>query len=152
MDAKNAGNLTAAADGLFFTADDGIHGFELWKTDGTATWMVADINPGPSDSFPTSLVNIDGVILFSANDGEVGSELWRSDGREAGTYRIQDINVGIGSSRPANFTRSGDLVYFTADDGVHGNELWAMPLSAIRNRQISPVQPPVIAPIVVPPR
>jgi ELWxxDGT repeat protein len=39
---------------LFFQANDGVDGAELWKTDGTGsgTKQVKDINSGPSSSFP----------------------------------------------------------------------------------------------------
>ncbi len=47
-------NLTNVNGTLFFEADDGTHGFELWKSDGTAggTVMVKDIDPGASQLLP----------------------------------------------------------------------------------------------------
>ena len=42
--------LTAVGNTLYFRADDGINGSELWKSDGTAsgTVMVKDIDSGSS--------------------------------------------------------------------------------------------------------
>src|SRR5262249_39199207 len=44
--------LTNAGGTLFFSADDGSHGKELWKSDGTAagTVMIKDITPGAAGS------------------------------------------------------------------------------------------------------
>jgi len=62
---------------LFFRANDGTNGSELWKSDGTdaGTVMVKDINPAGSSS-PADLVDVSGTLFFSANDGTNGDELW----------------------------------------------------------------------------
>src|SRR6516225_6711661 len=41
----------------FFAASDGVHGMELWKSNGTGagTVLVKDIRPGSSDSYPGAL-------------------------------------------------------------------------------------------------
>jgi ELWxxDGT repeat protein len=46
---SNLDYLTAFGDTLYFIADDGVSGYELWKSDGTAegTERVIDLNPGP---------------------------------------------------------------------------------------------------------
>jgi trimeric autotransporter adhesin len=44
--------LTDVSGTLYFSANDGTHGTELWKYDGTNTTLVADINPGTASSNP----------------------------------------------------------------------------------------------------
>src|SRR5262249_56623152 len=100
---SNPQHLTAVDDQLFFAANDGVHGTELWKSDGTAagTILVKDIRPGSSGSYPYSLTAVDGTLFFTANDGVHGTELWKSDGTTKGTALVPDIRPGSDGSYPA---------------------------------------------------
>ena len=70
-------NLIAVGNTLFFTADDGDSGRELWRSDGTSqgTIRVADINLGESGADPRELTAVGNTLFFSANDGINGREL-----------------------------------------------------------------------------
>ena len=85
--------LTQVGNTLFFAADDGVHGVELWKSDGTAagTKMVKDIRPYGRSSNPQNLINVGGTLFFTAVDGKHGRELWKSNGTKAGTVMVKDI-------------------------------------------------------------
>lgn len=108
---------------LFFAANDGTHGWELWKTDGTesGTEMVIDISSdGIYGSNPEHLINFNGTLIFTARDDVYGYEVYKSDGTAAGTEIIKDLVPGIsgsmndgyaGSIDPL-FTVSGDYLYF----------------------------------------
>jgi ELWxxDGT repeat protein len=85
-------SLTTGPDGyLYFGADDGTHGHELWRANGAAAQLVKDIRPGPDSSDPRFMVVFDGQVYFAADDGTFsdtapsGNELWRTDGTEGGT-------------------------------------------------------------------
>jgi len=44
--------FTVFNNALYFSADDGVSGRELWKTDGTVTMQVQDICPGSCSGLP----------------------------------------------------------------------------------------------------
>lgn len=119
-------NFVAMNGLLFFTADDGVAGTELWKSDGTTagTVLVRDVNPGPSGSFPNRLTNCNGVLYFSANDGVNGTELWKSDGTAAGTTMVEDITPGPSGSSFDAFAAFGNLLFFAVNLSPDGEEPW----------------------------
>ena len=121
-------------DKVFFPANDGSSGTELWSSDGTpgGTAMVADLMPGEDASFPTELVVVADQLAFVANQGDpffpgefFGRELWFSDGTDGGTQVASEINlVDFDGSDPRSLAVLGGSLYFVANDGVHGDEVW----------------------------
>jgi len=136
------GNSAAIGTQIFFPANDGQSGLELWTSDGTAagTHLVADISVGIGDSYPCYLTALGGHVFFSAV-GPAGNELWSSDGSTAGTVQVADINPGPLSSYPSSLTVFNGALYFAADDGVHGTELWKSDGSAAGTVLVADVVP-----------
>jgi ELWxxDGT repeat protein len=134
---SNPSSFTFVHGMLFFAADDGSHGQELWKSDGTdaGTRLFKDIVPGASDAFDfdlgdfgtykSQLVVVHGMLFFSANGDGSGPELWRSDGTPSGTVRLRDINPGFASSLPGSLTNANGRLFFTAFAPTSGIELWS---------------------------
>jgi ELWxxDGT repeat protein len=132
---------------LYFSADNGASGFELWVSDGTSagTQLLKNINPGrDNSSSPENFTELNGKLYFSANDGVNGQELWVTDGTTAGTQLLKDINPGSSNSYPGLF---GDLIelngklYFTANDGVNGFELWISDGTTAGTRLLKDINP-----------
>lgn len=107
----------AVDDELYFRADDGVSGNELWRSDGTeaGTTLVKDLQGGFYGSNPGSFAEVDGMLFFTAFSG---SQLWRSNGTASGTQLVRTFSVATWL-----FGHQGTL-YFAGDADNTGQELW----------------------------
>jgi ELWxxDGT repeat protein len=126
-------NYLVVGNTLYFGASDVTHGYELWKTDGTAanTLIVKDIKAGMGTSlwtppqhgppFPPSFAraSFNGQIYFTADDGAHGFELWTSDGTDAGTFMVNDLAPGSSSGNPSLYNVLDSSLYFLTVSKVY---------------------------------
>ncbi|MBR8827124.1 MAG: VCBS repeat-containing protein [Gomphosphaeria aponina SAG 52.96 = DSM 107014] len=119
-------NLTNVNGTLFFTANNGTNGIELFSSNGTAegTVLLKDIFVNGGSSNPSNLTNVNNILFFTADNGTNGVELWKSNGAATGTVLLKDIVLNDGSSDPSNLTNVNNILFFTADNGTKGVELW----------------------------
>lgn len=110
---------------LYFTADDGTNGRELWKVDANGqAVLVRDINTAGSSN-PASLTNVDGTLYFSANDGINGLELWKVDPITGQASLVNNIRAGVTGSTVDNLINVNGTLYFSATD-TSSNRLWKL--------------------------
>src|SRR5690242_18469939 len=101
---SNVRAITASGDKIFFRADNGINGSEIWVSDGTnaGTFMLADISPFGSSS-PSYLTDVKGKLYFFADYSATADQLWKTDGTSAGTKMVADFfSSEFGYSAGAN--------------------------------------------------
>ncbi len=111
---------------LFFSADNGTDGKELYVYNGSATTLI-DINNSAVglNSTPARFIEFNGKIYFKANDEATKAELWETDGTVANTKMVADINPGTGNGNPDHFFIFNNELYFTPLDGS-STQIWAL--------------------------
>ena len=112
--------LVSVGGTVFFVADDGVNGAELWKSDGSSagTMLVVDVAPGSASAGIRDMASNGAHLFFNSNVG--AGNLWRSDGTAAGT-----MPLGTFYAPPYALTAVGATVFFVAaGNTAEGYELW----------------------------
>jgi ELWxxDGT repeat protein len=150
---SNPQQLTNVNGTLYFTANDGANGRELWRVNAAGIAEMVESLPqnggiaaGSASSSPQSLVEIEGVLYFSATDSTNGRELWRVDDSGlpeliSGAVLGDGIYPGSGSANPQELVLVGQTIYFRAEDGTTGRELWSYTLPSPPTAVITPIAP-----------
>lgn len=113
---------------IYFTADDGVHGTEIWITDGTpaGTRMIKDIRPGSGSgvTYPLTFSATDELVFFGAPDNtDYQYELWRTDGTAAGTFQVTNF-ADTSRIGPGWFTPCNNKMFFLTTDNWNRENLW----------------------------
>lgn len=127
-------NFTRLGNDVLFIADDGVHGVELWKTDGTfqGTKLVKDIYAGAShitgEGSPFQTPELEHLQIVQAKDGtnREPTRWWITDGTTAGTYSFKDLlpDSGIVEQAFWDLEELNGLWYFGVSIDQFGWELW----------------------------
>ena len=117
--------LTVAGKYLYFTADDGVTGREIWALDGEG--MVAqqsDVPSGPDDRVPTHLTALGDELAFVSDqrtDTTARVNLHLTQSGRAGSVALSYFQEDSAIGSVAAF--EGHL-YFINDTPAHGREVW----------------------------
>ncbi|HEY0371539.1 MAG TPA: ELWxxDGT repeat protein, partial [Thermoanaerobaculia bacterium] len=135
--------LTTYRGQLYFVANDGTHGFELWKSDGTAagTMMLKNLNKdGAPSSDPDRFFVADDYLYFAAWNGFATRDyrplftFWRTDGTSGGTVEVGDQIAGdfgdFAAGRRLLFTGNNPFGLWTTD----GSPASEQPATEFENR------------------
>lgn len=108
--------IVSMNNNIYFAADDGNYGSELWKSDGTpeGTKMLIDIAKGGKNSFPFDLTPIGNLLIFQAQDQvDINGLVWKTDGTESGTIKLKNTK-GENLRKFTNIIKLNDALVFSS--------------------------------------
>lgn len=119
---------------IYFIANDGVSGSELWRTDGSTngTYQLKDITPGPESTIFQGYILAGNQIYFQVyeNFSSGGNRnIWRTDGSPGGTYPLTSFSSTINNGEKlypeafssTNFKQAllGNTLFFITEDDKH---------------------------------
>lgn len=125
---------------LYFFADNGTNGMEIWKTNGTeaGTMMLKDINPGFNASYrpaldqrPRIVEHNNELYFYVSSSGSSNNlsyfQMWKTDGTTTGTQKISIIENTIkeGTLLPNTyFSFNNNFYFYGVDKATNKKELY----------------------------
>lgn len=123
---------------VFFQADDGESGPELWRAAAGAAARVAELVPGAEGSSPHAFAVFQDLLYFAATTPETGEELFRFDGATAAL--AADMDPGSEGAEIFGLTVYDGALYFVRTSRRRGQQqVWrfdgthAVPVAAINS-------------------
>ncbi len=115
-------NFASFNNQLYFQANDGTHGYELWRYNGSTASMVADINQGYLDGTNSSnLVVFENNLFFSGSiNGTHTVTLYAYDGIN------EPVDITNGDYRPENKYINNNEMIFVSYNYLSGNSINSM--------------------------
>jgi ELWxxDGT repeat protein len=120
-------HLTRSAGVLYFVANDGRHGRQVWRTDGTTAGTTRVTNVATA---VRGLWECDGSLLFVGVD-RAGASLWSSNGTPGTERRVAILPGAVGRAPQSLNCLPGGMA-FIGDDEQHGREVWTLRAGARR--------------------
>ena len=113
------GYITRLGNQVIFNATDGVHGGELWRSDGTeaGTRMIGEITPGPDGTNMAWLTAVGDSVYLTADTPGHWLEPWRTDGKRLGLVAAE--HEGPEWDNITSFAGLDGKVYFAVN-----NDLW----------------------------
>ena len=140
---------------LYFQADNGTEGSELWRVSDGAPSIVQNLAPDGKSSSPHAFAELDGKLYFAATTPATGEELYVYDGAMISLAAQTSPGPDGGEIRGLT-TYNGEL-YFARYSPQDGHQVWrfdgsvAAPVQAINQAPIFWVQwSPIVANLFAP--
>lgn len=132
--APRDGLMTAFNGVVYYQADNGQSGAELWRVGNGAPTLVADIASGAAGSSPHAFATFQGKLYFAATTAATGEALFRYDG--ATVSLAADVVAGDDDAEISALTVYAGKLYFIRNTD-NGQRMWrfdgsnAAPVGAI---------------------
>jgi ELWxxDGT repeat protein len=139
--------LTSYSGKIYFRANDGTRGYELWMSDGSenGTQLAMDMSPGSLSGNPYEFTVHDSLLYFLSSDG-ISENVYATDGRACTITKLAS-SAPMELAEPEGLTSSGTKLYVSfLAEGI-GREPFVIDPSQVSLLSGCAMNPPLAQPV-----